>query len=167
MDFAGFLLASGFALLVVLLGWADQITSKSKDVKDLEEDFLKKAEFKRGDYKTIIKEGGATEGSFSALVGFLYSKKEKDVEIFEKIKEIKIGISSLDTKYGRRFWILVWMSASLFVTGIIALLIPNDYKIWVLSPNLIFVVLVFNNLITVHSLEKQYKKNISETMEKL
>ena len=89
MDIEGFLLASGFALMVVLLGWASQITSKSKETKDLEGDFLQKAKLKRPDYKKIINEGGATEDSFSALVEFLYSRKKEDVAIFEKIKYVK------------------------------------------------------------------------------
>jgi len=51
MDVAGFLFASGFALLVVLLGWSSQITSKSKETKGIENKFLEKAKIKRPDFK--------------------------------------------------------------------------------------------------------------------
>jgi hypothetical protein len=115
MDIEGYLLASGFALLVVLLGWANQITSKSKETKDLEGDFLKKAKLKKSDYKKIVSEGGATEESFKALVDFLYTKKEEDLEIFDKIKHIKEDIDKLDDHYSWRFWVLLCMSICFFL----------------------------------------------------
>lgn len=167
MNIEGFLLASGFALLVVLVGWANQITSRSKEAKDLEADFLKKAKLKRADYKKIVNEGGATEDSFKTLVDFLYTKKEEDLQIFEKIKFIRADIEKLDKKYGGRFWILLWMSICFFVTGSIAFFLTPEEEFWAILPNLIFVVLVFVNLIKVHNIEKRYTKNISEAMEKL
>ncbi len=167
LNIEGFLLPSGFALLVVLVGWANQITSKSKETKDLEADFLKKAKLKRSDYKKIVNEGGATEDSFNALVDFLYTKKEEDLEIFDKIKHIKEDIGRLDNHYSWRFWVLLWMSICFFITGIIAFFLPLNEKFWAILPNLIFVVLVFVNLIKVHNLEKRYTKNISDAMEKL
>ncbi|MBU2503539.1 MAG: DUF2207 domain-containing protein [Nanoarchaeota archaeon] len=167
MDIEGFLLASGFALLVVMLGWASQITSKSKETKEIEREFLEKANLKSDKYKKIINEAGSTEDSFSALVDFLYSSKKEDVEIFEKIKNIKEDLASLDRKYNYRFWILLIMSASLFLFGIVAFFIPPVYKFWVLPPNFIFVIIIFCNLIRVYNLEKRYTKNISEVMEKL
>ena len=167
MDVKGLLLTSGFALLIVLLGWANQITSKSKETKELESEFLNKAKLKRKDYQKIIKEQGAKEDSFSALVDFLYSKEEEDVEIFEKIKNIKTNLETLDKKYSRRFWILLCMSISLFITGIASFFLSADYKPLILCINLIFIVAVFCNLVKVHNLEKKYTKNISEAMEKL
>ncbi len=167
MDIEGFLLASGFALLVVLVGWANQITSKSKEMKDLEADFLKKAKLKRRDYKKIVNEGGATEDSFNALVDFLYTKKEEDLEIFDKIKQIKEDIDKLDDHYSWRFWLLLSMSICFFITGTIVFFLPLNEKFLGIIPNLIFVLLVFVNLIKVHNLEKRYTKNISDAMEKL
>jgi len=173
MDVEGFLLASEFALLVVLLGWASQITSKSKDTKELEGEFLEKAKLKKEDYKKIINEKGSSEDSFSALVDFLYSDKknkkdtEEDVEIFEKIESIKKDLTSLDSMYGRRFWILLFMSLSFLLSGSTAFFLAPDNKLWALVPNLIFVVIVFVNLIKVYNLEKRFTKNISEVMEKL
>ncbi len=167
MDIEGFLLASGLALLVVLVGWANQITSRSKETKELEGEFLTKAKLKRADYKKIINEGGATEDSFKSLVDFLYTRKEDDLQIFEKIKLIKADIEKLDNNYSWRFWILLWMSICFFVMGAIAFFLPTEQKMWAVLPNLIFIVLVYINLIKVHNLEKRYTKNISETMEKL
>lgn len=167
MDIEGFLLASGFALMVVLLGWASQITSKSKETKNLEADFLQKAKLKRPDYNKIVNEGGTTEDSFSALVEFLYSRKEEDIAIFEKIKYVKSDLEKLDKKYNWRFWVLLWMSISFFITGITAFILAAEYEFWVIFPNLVFIVLVYVNLIRVHNLEKQYTKNIHDAMEKL
>lgn len=167
MDIEGFLLASGFALIVVLVGWANQITSKSKETKDIEADFLKKAKLKRSDYKKIVNEGGSTEDSFKTLVDFLYTKKEEELQIFDKIKIIKADIENLGKKYSGRFWILLLMSACFFITGIVSFFLPLGKKFWAVLPNLIFVLFVFVNLIKVHNLEKRYTKNISEAMEKL
>jgi len=167
MDIEGFLLGSGFALLIVLLGWASQITSKSNETKDIEADFLKKAKLKRSDYKKIVNEGGTTEDSFKVLVEFLYTKKDDDIQIFDKIKKIKKDIDNLDSYYSHRFWILLWMSFCLFVTGGLAFFLSPDKKIFMLLPNVFFVVLIFLNLIKVHEFEKRYTKNISEAMEKL
>ena len=167
MDIAGFLLASGFALVVVLLGWANTITTKSKETKDLEDDFLEKAKLKKSEYKKMIEEGGATDDSFAAVVNFLYSDQEDNVVIFEKIKRIRDELKSLDVKYGRRFWILLFMSISFLVSGIVAFFLDPAYQLWALVPSFIFVVVVICNLITVHNLEKKYIENISEAMRKL
>lgn len=167
MDIEGFLLASGFALLVVLIGWANQITSKGKEIKELESEFLAKTKLKRDDYQKMINEGGATEDSFITALDFLYSAEEKNVVVFDKIKRVKQDMQSLDKKYTRRFWILILMSMSLFVSGGVAFFISPDYKLWVLIPNSIFVIIIFWNLIKVHNLENRYTKNIYEAMEKL
>jgi len=95
MDIEGFLLVSGFALLVVLVGWANQITSKSKETKDLEADFLKKAKLKRADYKKIVNEGGATEDSFKTLVDFLIQKRKKTSKFLRKLNSSKRILKSL------------------------------------------------------------------------
>ena len=169
IDIEGFLFASGFAVLVVLVGWASQITSRSKEARDLETEFLKKARVKRDDYKKIINETGATEESFSALVDFLYSKKGKDedVEIFERLKSIKEDLETLEKKYAFRFLNLLFMSFSFFMTGSIALFLPRGQQIWTLFPNLVFIGFAFINLIRVHNLERRYTSNIHEAMEKL
>lgn len=169
MDIAEFLLASGFGLLIVLLGWSNQMTSKSKETKDLERDFLSKANLKGEEYKKITNKGGATKDSLFALVDFLYSKKRKDedIEIFEKIKNIKTDLVTLDNKYTWRFWLLLSMTACLFISGFVAWFLVEDYKIWALVPNLIFVVAVFCNLINIYMLEKRYTDNITKAMEKL
>lgn len=167
MDIEGFLLASGFALMVVLVGWASQITSKSKETKELEGEFLKKAKLKKPDYQKMINDGGATDDSFTAAVDFLYSAEEKNVDVFNKIKRVKEDLQSLDKKYSWRFWMLLFMSISLFASGIVAFFISPTYKLWTLVPNSIFVIIVFCNLIKVHNLEKRYTENIYEAMEKL
>ena len=167
MDIEGFLLASGFALMVVLLGWASQITSKSKETKRLEGEFLAKTKLKRDDYKKMINEGGTTEDSFTAAVDFLYSTEEDNVVVFNKIKRVKEELQGLDKTYSCRFWILLFMSISLFASGVASFFIAPAYKLWALVPNLIFVIIVFGNLIKVHNLEERYTKNIYEAMEKL
>lgn len=167
MNITGFLFGSGFALLILLLGWANQITSKNKETKELEREFLKKANLKSYEYKKIINEAGSTEDSFSCLVDFLFSNKKEDVQIFEKIKNIKQELKKLEQKYSGRFWILLQMSITLFISGIVSFFLCPVYKIFAMVPNLIFVVIVFFNLINVYRLEKRYTKNISDIMGEL
>lgn len=169
MDIAEFLLASGFGLLIVLLGWYNQMTSKSKETKDIERDFLSKANLKGEEYKKITDKSGATKDSLFALVDFLYSKKRKneDIEIFDKIKNIKTDLVALDNKYTWRFWMLLGMTACLFISGLVAWFLPENFRIWSLAPNLIFVVAVFYSLIDIYLSEKQYTDNITKAMEKL
>lgn len=167
MDAEGLLLGSGFALLIVLVGWADQITSKSKQTKEIEKEFLGKANLKGDKYKKIIKEAGSTEDSFSALVDFLYSSKKENVAIFEKIKNIRADLITLNKKYSYRFWILLFTSISLFASGAITFFLPSDYKFWTLFPNLIFIIIIFCNLIKTYNLENRYTKNIYDIMEEL
>lgn len=168
MDIPEFLLASGLGLLIVLVGWSSQIASKSKETKDLENEFLKKADIKDAAYKKM-KKGGATKDSLFAIVDFLYSKKtdDKDIEIFEKIKAIKADIVTLDKKYSCRFWVLLSMNISLFISGTVALFLPENMKVWVLPVNFVFVVILFCNLINVYLLEKRYSSNILIAMENL
>lgn len=167
MNVEGFFLGSGFALLIVLLGWANQITSKSKETKELEKDFLVKAKLKNEDYKKIINNGGATDDSFNTLIDFLYTTKTEDVEVFEKIKIVKKNIQKFDRKYYCRFWILLFMSISFFINGTIAFFVSDEYDFMLLIPNLVFIVLIICNLINVYNTEKEYITNISDIMEKL
>ena len=167
MDIEGYLLTSGFALLIVLLGWADQITSKSKETKDLEADFLKNGKVKRTDFKKMIEQRGATEDSFNALINFLYSAEQDNLEIFEIIVNIRNDITELDKQYHARFWILVCLSIYLFVAGIVAFFIPDTFKLWLLIPNLDIVALTFFNLIKIYILENRHNKNIRNIMEKI
>jgi hypothetical protein len=169
MNMAEFLLGAGLGLLIVLLGWSEQITSKRKDTKELENEFLGKAKFKSEKYKEIISKGGATKKSFSNLVDFLYAKdrKDEDIEIFEDMKQIKADLKTLDRKYSWRFWVLLVMTACLFVSGGVNLYWPTISKKWILGPNLIFILLVFINLINVRLLENKYANNITKVMEKL
>jgi len=69
--------------------------------------------------------------------------------------------------YVVRFWILFYTSVSLFISGVICLLLCSLYRFISLIPSLIFIILVFNNLIKVYNLEKRYTKNIFEIMEEL
>jgi hypothetical protein len=167
MDIAGYLLASGFALLVVLLGWANQITSKSKETKDLEADFLKQGKIKLTDYKKIVKDRGATDDSFKALVNFLYSEKKDNAEIFELIVRIKSDLIRLDRQYRFRFWILTLLSLCFFITGVASFFLTEPLKYWLLSPNLVLVVMIFINLISVYCLENRHNNNIRAIMEKV
>jgi len=167
VDIEGYLLASGFALLIVLLGWADQITSKSKETKDLEADFLRNGKVKRVDYKKMVEGRGTTEDSFNALVDFLYSAEKDNVEIFEIIVNIRKDIAELDRQYRFRFWLLTCLSIYLFLAGMLAFFIAGTLKVWLLLPNLLLVIVVFINLINIYMLETRHNKNIRGAMEKL
>lgn len=166
---AELLIASGFGLLLVLLGWSSQITSRSKETKELEAEFLKKANLKGNEYKRIINKSGGSRDSLFALVDFLYDTKreETDIEIFDKIKTIKDDLVNLDKKYTLRFWILLGMTACLFITGFIVLFLSKNYRIWVLIPNLVFIIVIFYNLIDIYILERKYTSNIAKIMEVL
>ena len=100
-DVAGVLLASGFGLLIVLFGWSEQITSKNKDTKELEEKFREKTKLKNESYQKMLKEDGATKDTLYAAIDFLYSqqREEKDIEAFGSIKLVKTNLQKLDKKY--------------------------------------------------------------------
>jgi hypothetical protein len=168
MDIEGFLLASGFALLVVLVGWSNQITSRSKETKDLEQDFIAKAKVKDKDYKDMINRGESTEKSISALVDFLYSRTdESDIKAFDKITKIKKDLPILNKKYANRFWILLVTSISLIVSGISAYYLPDKIKFYLVFFNLIFFIVMIVNLINTYLLERRYSNNIFKTMEEI
>lgn len=167
MDIEGFLLASGFALLVVLVGWSNQITSRSKETRDLEQEFIAKAKMKRKDYKDIINKKSA-EKSIYALVDFLYSNREEsEIEAFDKITKIRKNLPILNKKYSNRFWILLITSISLIISGIGSYYLPEQYKIYAVFFNMIFVILMIVNLVVTYNLEKKYSANIRKAMEEL
>ena len=167
MDIEGFLFTSGFALLVVLVGWLNQITSRSKETRDLENEFIEEAKVKRKDYKDIVNKKSA-EKSIYALVDFLYSKREESqIETFDKISKMKKDLPILDKKYSNRFWILLITSISLIISGIVCYFLPEPYKIYTVLFNMIFVILMIVNLIRTYNLEKKYLANIREVMEEL
>lgn len=167
MDIEGFLLASGFALLVVLVGWSNQITSRSKETRDLEQEFISKAKIKPKDYNDIVNKKSA-EKSIHALVNFLYTKRaESEIEAFDKLTHIRKNIPMLDKKYSNRFWILLIASISLMLSGVICYFLPEAYKIYTILFNMIFVILMIVNLITTYNLERRYSTNLRKAMEEL
>ena len=167
MDIAGYLFGSGFGLLIVLLGWANQLTTKNQETKDLQEQFRKKARLRKEEFHGMMENGGATEESFNAMVDFLFTKEEKHLELFEQLKEIRKNLAALDKKYNRRYWLLTSLSLTLFASGIISILTAAEYKSCLLIPGLLLVALVFVNLIGVYNLEKRYTKNLNKAMETL
>jgi len=168
MDIESFLLTSGFALIVVLIGWSNQITTRSKETRELEQEFIQKAKVKRKDYKNLINKGKSPEKSISALVNFLYSKRDdSDIKVFDKINKIKKDLPLLNKKYSNRFWILLLTSISFIISGIGSFYLLEIYKIYLLLFNLIFVIIMLYNLITTHFHEKEYYENINEAMEDL
>ncbi len=167
MDIEGFLLTAGFALLVVLVGWSNQITSRSKETRELEQEFIAKAKMKRTDYKDIVEKKSA-EKSIHALVDFLYSKREEsEIEAFDKITKIRKNLPMLDKKYSDRFWILLITSISLMGSGVACYYLPDFYKIYAVLFNMIFVIVMIINLITTYNLENKYSANIRRAMEEL
>lgn len=167
MDITGYLLGSGFALLIVLLGWADQITSKNKETKELEADFLRNGKIKRADYKKMVEGKGVTRDSFNTLIDFLYSAETDNVEILEIIVNIKKDMIVLDRQYRHRFWLLVGLSIYLFLAGISAIFVSDPHKLWLLVPDILLVALIFANLIKIYVLESRHNRNIHSIMEKL
>ena len=167
MDIEGFLLTSGFALLVVLVGWSNQITSRSKETRDLEQEFISKAKIKPKDYNDIVNKKSA-EKSIHALVDFLYSKREEsEIEAFDKITRIRKNLPMLDKKYSNRFWILLITSVSLMLSGVVCYFLLDAYKIYTILFNIIFVILMIINLITTYNLEKRYSANLRKVMGEL
>lgn len=168
MDIEGFLLASGFTLIVVLIGWSNQITTRGKETREIEQDFLVKAKLKSKEYKKILNKKSSVESSISALVDFLYSKRdEEDIKIFNRITKIKKDLPNLNKKYAHRFWILLITAISLISSGIVSYFFAQQYKIYALAFNLIFVIIMIMNLITTYNLERKYSENISKIMEDL
>lgn len=168
MDIIELLLASGFALLVVLVGWSNQITIRSKETRELEQEFITKAKMKRKDYKDLINKGKSAEKSISALIDFLYSKREEsEINVFDKVTKIKKDLPVLNKKYSNRFWILLITSIFFMISGIAYYLLPEPYNFYSIPFNILFIILMIINLVTTYSLEKRYSENISKAMEEL
>lgn len=168
MNIEGFLLGAGFALIVVLSGWSSQITSKRKETRELEREFLGKAKIKNKEYKKIVDKKNFTKDSFFLLIDFIYSEtEEENIELFEKIKKIKEKIPKLNKKYSNRFWTLVFFSISLFITGGFSYFSPENYKVIAFIPNIVFIIIIFFNLISTYILENKYNGEISEAIEDL
>jgi len=166
MDVVGFLFTGGFALLVVLLGWSSQITSKGKEIRQMEKRFSEKIGGKyKKDYNKIINKAGTFDESLSSLVGFLFSKTDdKDIETLNRIRVIKKAIPNLNKKYNFRFWMMFVSSLSFLISGIVYLVCVKSHA-YVIIVNTILVLTMFFNLITAHLLEKKYVEEMAELME--
>jgi cytochrome b subunit of formate dehydrogenase len=166
------LLSSGIALLIVLIGWSNQITSKGKELKETEKAFIEKAKIKEAKYKKMIQEKGATERSFEILIDFLYTKKDKEIAEFEKIKSIKKDFEKLNAEYNNRFWILVILSVFFLITGVLTLFVDKNTSILCLKPehflmylNVFPIIAAYCNLVHIYNIEKRFAQTINEVME--
>jgi hypothetical protein len=80
-----FLLASGLALFVALLGWSDQIRGINKDTREMEQKFLETTKVDRAVFLSVVKPASPDE-QLAALTEILISGKLKDVAKVEVLQ---------------------------------------------------------------------------------
>lgn len=184
MDISTLFLGSGFALFLVLLAWGNRIRESRRDVRELEDKFIKNFDTSKRTITPLVKESfksvkkTPTEGfadMMSSLVEIMDKIKEpKDVEVIDKFKEVFNLRNGLEKFYKTRYISAIIFTFLLFILGILSeynggvviignpmLTYPLNYYYLGCFLGAVFFILII--MIIVYFKEENYIELIEET----
>lgn len=180
-----FLIGSGMALFIALLGWSYQIRHPQKEVQELEEEFRRKWRLKRKELKPILKAGKIYERDvqlsffeeIKAIAGVMSKVKDRrDIKLIGTFKKSKVLIERLEHLYDTKYKLTILLTALLLGAGFLSFFVGSapltlDFKSYVLDTqwNTVFFILPFLlilfilvEIIKINKVEEDFKKTIKE-----
>ena|SRR6266404_4083668 len=114
-----FLLASGLALFIALLGWSDQIRGIDQDTRDLEQRFLKKTSINKRNFLDIVK-SKSPDDRLIALTQAVNDGKittKVSVEVLQAFTTYVSQWSRLERLSALKYNMTIALTIALFVAG--------------------------------------------------
>lgn len=177
----GFLIGTGMALLLVLIGWSEQVKSWHKDTIEAEKEFSKSHNLKWKEIRPLIRTETLPVKKLKALNKLLIKKSLKevqDVKIIEKLLTLDKERNQLENFYRIKYKLIFIMTILYFSSGIINYFIKDNHKIKICIVQIpaefipifscvLFSIgfLCFNS--HLNKTESKYKNELIDLMEKL
>lgn len=128
-ELALFLLGSGFALFIAILGWSDQIRNLSRASDDLVIRFVDKTGIKRGDLSRFLKAKNVVDraAGLNAIMASERLKTAEQVEATGLFHELARISASLERTGSYKYNLTLCLTACMFAVGTISLFTsPTD-----------------------------------------
>ncbi|MCJ7504740.1 MAG: hypothetical protein MUP80_17025 [Acidobacteriia bacterium] len=173
-ELALFLLGSGLALLITLLGWSDQIRNFNRDSIDLMDKFVEKTGIRKTDFQRFLRSTNPTD-RLAAVTAMMNSGKLKTVEdveltgLFNQLGDISKHLGGLCS---RKYFFTLCLTGCMFATGTVSLFttandqvllgafhIPIELLVTLLPLSCILV--IFGVIIRCNQWEKQFNDQLS------
>lgn len=185
MDLSGFMLGSGMALLIALLGWGNQIKDFHTETKRLELLLAKKIRSKYSDVKRLTNNLDIEniQQSFSEVlksVKKITHKNEKNeaasLQVVNKLDIIERKYESIKNMYHKKYNLVVELSIICFSIGLVDLIFNSSiitlsnkflvpYVVTILF--VIWIVRIIRLLIILNKTEKAFQRRITDIDELL
>jgi len=128
-----FLLGSGVALFIALLGWSDQIRTPQKETKQLERQFMKKRKITWENLRAMIRSSTPAQ-KIKSYMNLMRAGKMKHKDINQQIKlleDLNESKEALEKINIDKYNYTVYLTISCFLFGILSYLF--HFKLWKLS----------------------------------
>jgi hypothetical protein len=118
-----FLLTAGFALLLLLVGWSDQLRELRSSTRDVERQFLKRIRGQTDQFRKLFNKNKTTleaerlEASLVILGKAL--KADSHGNNLYSVIELSKRMQILDALYSLRFWTMLGLATELLLGGIV------------------------------------------------
>jgi hypothetical protein len=122
----GFLLGGGFALLIALLGWSDQIRGAQEKTRTQEREFLQSYGFRWRELRKIVRssEHHTAEDRLRAVLRVLTAgglDRSDDVKLFQLIRDLDLTRSKLEKSYNVRYWTVFSACLEMLICGVLSI----------------------------------------------
>lgn len=174
-----FLIGTGIALLLVLIGWSEQIKSWHKDTREAERDFSRERNIKWNKIRPLLRTNTSAIKKLKALNALLKEKslqEVQDVNIIGKFISLDKKRAEIESLYKIKYRLIFALTISFFLSGIINYFIADNSRIKILIvqiPGDFFAIffcmlfsvclLCFNSHLTNN--ERKYKNELINLME--
>ena len=183
MDIPTLLFGSGFALFLVLLAWGNRIREPRKDIRELEDQFIRSFKTTKRRIKPLIREtyekieGSSIESFIRVMDSFIeimdHVQTHEDATLIDNFKKVTALRNRLEELYKKRYILTFTATILSLLLGIFSLYngsinlpdpIQNIYfdQIY-LSAFYIFIFIILLMLIKIYIVEEKFILLIDET----
>ncbi len=176
-----FLIGTGVILLLVLIGWSEQIKSWHKDTVEAERDFSMKRNIKWEKIRPLLRAQTSPIKKLKALNALLKEEtlqEVQDVNIIGKFISLDKERGKIESLYKIKYKLIFALTISFFLSGTVNYFIEDNCKIKILIIKIpgefipIFICVLFSVCLLcfnshLNSAERKYKDEFINLMEKL
>jgi hypothetical protein len=176
-----FLIGTGIALLMVLIGWSEQIGNLHKDTMEVEKEFSNDRKVKWSKIRPLIRSNSTPEQKLKALniiVEESNFQDTKDIDIMGKLSELDEKRCQLESLYNIKYILILCLTSLFFISGTINYFISASCKtnlFWFEIPTefiFIFICVIFSfgilfYNIYLNSAENKYKDKLIQLKDQL
>jgi hypothetical protein len=160
----GFLLGSGFAVFIALLGWSEQIRGLRRETYQLQSDFLKAHGLRKADLLRAIRAQSADE-QLQAFTTIMLANKlsAPAVKLLPILRRWDAENTALESLQTWKYWLAVTLALVFFTAGALSVTRISPAAI-VVGPATVLLA-VFALIIWTNTLERKLHATLNELLD--